>query len=531
MPRLKGTTVLIVDDDAAMLKALADALLIRMPEIGVETAESGREALERVLRHDFDVIVTDIKMPGMDGLELLARVRELRPDTPTLLITGHGEHDLAVRALRGGAFDFIQKPIDRDYIIASLTRAIRMRHMTRDLERQRLALRRRAVQLEGVVERRTRELREANRAKDEFLAILAHELRNPLAPMRNAAEVMRLRDLGDPVLERARGIIERQVIHMARLVDDLLDVSGITRGKIELRKGVVDVGAVIERSVENARELVTRRGLEIAAKRPLEPLPVVADPIRLEQVVGNLLHNAIKYTEPGGRIAVEAGRDGDEIVIKVQDTGIGIDRSMLDRIFDPFAQAERALERRRGGLGIGLTLVRQLIQMHGGRVTAASEGPGRGSQFTVHLRATREAPDAAPAEGEAAPAGGATRSILIVEDNADSRDSLRQLLEMQGHRVEVAADGLEGLTRAVEMRPELALVDIGLPGMNGYELVERLRAGRENDGIFLVALTGYGSPEDRQRSRQAGFDAHLLKPVDPASLGRILATLAAPAST
>jgi signal transduction histidine kinase len=530
MQRLKGTVVLLVDDDTAMLKALPDMLQIRMPEVVVETADSGRAAIERILARDFDVIVTDIKMPGMDGLELLARVRELRPDTPTLLITGHGEHDLAVRALRGGAFDFIQKPIDRDYIVASLTRAIRMRQMTRDLDRQRLDLRRRAIQLEGIVEERTRELRDANRAKDEFLAILAHELRNPLAPMRNASEVMRLQGSNDPVLERARDIIERQVVHMARLVDDLLDVSGISRGKVELRKSVVDIGAVLERSLENTREMIARRGLEASWVRPAEPLVVEADPIRLEQVAGNLLHNAAKYTEPGGRIALQAAREEDTIVIRVRDTGIGIEPSMLERIFEPFAQVERTLERSRGGLGIGLTLVRQLVEMHGGTVSAASEGPGRGSEFTVRLHPASVPATPAPADNHR-PTMSVPRSILIVEDNADSRESLRQLLQMQGHRVQIAADGHEGLTLATEMRPDLALVDIGLPGMNGYEVAQRLRASRINDGIFLVALTGYGSPEDRHRAKDAGFDAHLLKPVDPQTLTRMLDSLPAPAST
>jgi two-component system, sensor histidine kinase len=533
----RGGSILIVDDDPALLRVLPDMLHLRLPDVRVDTADSGRAAIERMAARDYDAIVTDIKMPGMDGLELLAQIHSLRPDTPTLLITGHGEHDLAVRALRGGAFDFIQKPIDRDYFAAAMSRALRMRHMRRDVERRRRMLKRRAARLEQIVTERTRELLDANRAKDEFLAVLAHELRNPLAPMRNAVEVMRLQGSADAVMSGAREIIQRQVTHMARLVDDLLDVSRITSGKIELRRAVVDMRVSLERCLDNAQAMVRSHGHELTGSLSAEPLWVDADPVRLEQIVGNLLNNAAKYTDGDGHITVEAAREGQDVVVRVRDTGIGIEPDMLRRIFELFAQAERSLARSRGGLGIGLTLVRQLIQLHGGTVEAASSGPGKGSEFTVRIPAAeppalRGDPGTA-LEGADAAARVALppRTILVVEDNADSRESLRQLLALQGHHVEVAPDGPEGLRLARTLHPDLALVDVGLPGISGYEIAERLRAAPEHEGTFLVALTGYGSAEVQDRSRAAGFDAHLLKPVDPQVLFQIVSTLRGSASS
>jgi signal transduction histidine kinase len=530
-----GGSILIVDDDPTLLRVLPDMLRLRMPEVRVDVAESGKIALERMAGRDYDAIVTDIKMPGMDGLELLAQIRTLRPETPTLLITGHGEHDLAVRALRGGAFDFIQKPIDRDYFVAAMSRALRMRHLRRDVDRKRRALKRRAARLEQIVAERTRELTDANRAKDEFLAVLAHELRNPLAPMRNAVEVMRLQGPQDPVLAGARDIVQRQVTHMARLVDDLLDVSRITRGKIELRRAVVDLRDVLERSMDHAREMIRAHGHQVELSTGSEPLWVDADPVRLDQILGNLLNNAAKYTDDSGRIAVTAERDGDRVVVRVRDTGIGIEPEMLRRIFEPFAQAERSLARSRGGLGIGLTLVRQLVELHGGSVEAFSAGPGTGSEFTVRFPVVE--PPALLDDPRTVLDGAETsdrvalppRSILVVEDNADSRESLRLLLALQGHHVTVAADGPEGLRLTRTMHPDLALVDVGLPGCSGYEIAERVRASGECESTFLVALTGYGSPEVQNRSRAAGFDAHLLKPVDPQVLFRLVSSLSSTA--
>ena len=529
-------TILLVDDDAALLQVLPEMLLLRLEDVVVETCNSAAEALERVAARDYDAIVTDIKMPGMDGLTLLERIHAIRPETPTILITGHGEHDLAVRALRGGAFDFIQKPIDRDYFVASLSRAIRMRAMSREIDDRQATLERRKGQLENLVEEQTRDLREANRLKDQFLATLAHELRNPLAPIRNAVEVMRLRGSDDPTVANAREIVARQVEALGRIVDDLLDLNSISRGKLGVRKRVLDLANCVDQALELTRDFVATRGHELLLQVDDRPLLVEADETRIQQVVANLVHNAAKYTERGGRIEIRAHRDGTDVVLRVSDNGMGIPPDRLRSIFEPFTQGEQSLDRPHGGLGIGLTLVRRLVELHAGRVDAFSEGPGQGAEFVVRLpagvparRSAAPPPAEVPANAVAAndAAGGDVaaqaphpRRVLVIEDNADSRESLRVVLELKGHRVEVAPDGPQGVARGLQEPFDVALVDIGLPGMTGYEVAERLRA--QAPGIKLVALTGYGSPNDRDRSQRAGFDAHLLKPVDFDALERLL---------
>lgn len=521
--------ILIVDDDPALLQALPEALHLRMGPVRVDTAESATPALERIAGTEYDAIVCDIKLPGMDGLALLAEIRKLRPGVPTLLITGHGQHDLAVQALRGGAFDFIQKPIEREYLIASLRRAIHVHDLSRQVEEQKRALERHAAHLEDTVNERTRELRESNRAKDEFLATLAHELRNPLAPIRNAVELMQHCNLGDPTLRRARDIIERQVGHMTRLIDDLLDVSRIQRGKIKLQKRPLDLAMAVANSVESCTPFINARHHELTVSLAPEPLVVLADATRLEQIVTNLLHNAAKYTEPRGRITLSAARDGDEIVLRVRDTGIGIAPEMLPRIFDLCFQADDSLERTHGGLGVGLTLVRYLAQLHGGSVQAFSAGLGQGSEFVVRLPHSLlgARPPAINNVGLFPVAPGRARRVLIIEDNADSRESLCDLLRLWGYQVEVAGDGMQGLKKALNARPEIALIDIGLPGMNGYEVAQQVRTAIGPEDIFLVALTGYGQPDDRRKALEAGFNTHLVKPVNLDELCRLLGTVPA----
>jgi signal transduction histidine kinase len=362
--------------------------------------------------------------------------------------------------------------------------------------------------------------REAVRQRDEFLAMLAHELRNPLAPILNAAQLMHQRGLDDPPMQRARDVIERQGRQLARLLDDLLDISRITRGKIELRRKPLDLAGVLTDAVQASRPLIERRRHALSVTLPRGPLVVDADPTRLAQVFANLLNNAAKYTEPGGRIWLTADREGDAAVVRVRDTGVGIAADLLPRVFDAFIQADHSLARTQGGLGIGLTLVRSLVQMHGGRVSAHSAGPRRGSEFTVRLPLATAAAGA-PEGARQAPAAFASRRILIVEDNHDSREMLRELLELWGHQVETAAGGAEGVRKAVADRPDYALIDIGLPELNGYEVARRIRA-EANGPMCLVALTGYGQEEDRRRALEAGFDTHLVKPVDLDELARVL---------
>jgi PAS domain S-box-containing protein len=367
------------------------------------------------------------------------------------------------------------------------------------------------------------ELKEADRRKNEFLAMLGHELRNPLAPIRNALHILSIPGLGEEAVEQARQVTERQVQHLVRLVDDLLDVGRIMRGRVELRKEPVELAAVIAQAVETAQPILDAQGQELRESLPPEPLRLEADPTRLAQVVGNLLHNAAKFSERPGHVWLSAERQGTEVVLRVRDEGIGIQREFLRHIFDLFVQDDRSLERSQGGLGIGLTVVRKLVELHGGSITAHSEGPGKGSEFVVRLPALSAAAAAGPSRRGARPVSdSASRRILVVDDNVDAAESLAMLLRLAGHDVHVAHNGPEAL-RAAAFSPEVVLLDIGLPGMNGYDVARRWRQDPASRNALLVAVTGYGQDEDRRRSAEAGFDYHLTKPVDPEALRRLLA--------
>jgi len=370
-----------------------------------------------------------------------------------------------------------------------------------------------------------RALEDADRRKDEFLAMLAHELRNPLAPIRNAAHTLALLGTGDDRVRWVSGVIERQVGLMTRLVDDLLDVSRITSGKITLQRTTVSVREVLAQSVETARPLAESRGQALEVDVPEDAGWVDGDPARLAQAVGNLLDNAIKYTDDGGRIGLRARVEAHEVVIVVEDSGVGVDPELLPHVFDLFIQADRSLERKQGGLGLGLTLVRRLVEMHGGHVEAASAGPGLGSAFTIRLpclAAEVAEPVAAAEPAEAAPAGPARR-ILVVDDQQDSTDSLALFLRLRGHEVRTAHDGPSALDEIEHYRPEVVFLDLGLPGMSGYDVARRVRMKTDLGPLRLVALTGYGTDADRQKTRDAGFDVHLAKPVDPRAVDELLA--------
>ena len=376
--------------------------------------------------------------------------------------------------------------------------------------------------------RARREAEVANRTKDEFLAMLGHELRNPLAPILTALQLMRLR--GGATLEQERTVIERQTRHLVRLVDDLLDVSRIARGKIDLRKERIDVSEVVAKAIEMSSPLLEERQHDLTVDVPRD-LVVEADPARLAQVLANLLTNSAKYTETGGHVQVQAGRAGDTVVIRVKDDGIGIGPEMLPHVFDMFAQERQALDRTQGGLGLGLTIVKNLAELHGGTVDAASDGRGHGSVFTVRLPAAR-VDEAAPGSAAATtPQGlaphGAGVSVLVVDDNRDAAEMLGEYVQGLGYRVRIAFDGPSALKAAHEMTPEIALLDIGLPVMDGFELGGRLRELPGQRAIKLIAITGYGQESDRERSRAAGFDAHLVKPVDMDALETLLQLLSA----
>ena len=388
------------------------------------------------------------------------------------------------------------------------------------------AARRKAEQSMAEAQQHQQRLAEADRLKDEFLAMLAHELRNPLAAIGGALQLLRRQGWPAPDDERSWSleVLERQSAHLARLIDDLLDVSRVSRGKIRLRRERLDARLVLERAAEAVRVPAAERRHELRLALPDEPLWVEADPTRLEQVLVNLLGNAVKYTEPGGRIDLSGERDGADWVFRVRDTGAGIDPAVLPHIFEPFTQADKTLDRSQGGLGIGLTLVHRLVALHGGRVSAASDGLGQGSEFVVRLPASAPPLGAVPRPLSLSAPLIPLRPLraLVVDDSADTAKSLARLLRLSGHEAYVAHDAPSALVLARGERPEVFLIDIGLPGMTGYELAEHLR--REGfASATLIAISGYGQEQDIQRSRDAGINHHLVKPIDFDSLLALLA--------
>jgi signal transduction histidine kinase/ActR/RegA family two-component response regulator len=384
--------------------------------------------------------------------------------------------------------------------------------------------RRRQYEVRDLLQRQA----EADRRKDEFLAMLGHELRNPLAAIRNAIWILEEAGSEDFQDVRQREVIERQTHHLVRMVDDLLDVSRVTLGKIGLHVQTVDLQSVAERCLSELGMRRLAESHELALTVSTEPTLVQGDPVRLEQVVCNLLHNAIKYTPRGGAIEVRVGSDDAEAMVCVRDTGLGISEDMLTRIFEPFTQVESSRKRSEGGLGLGLPLVRSLVELHGGTVEAHSEGRGQGSEFVVRLPRPGNVvsiPAVPSRSDDGTDEEESPLRILVVEDNRDGRESLRDLLEIWGHEVEVAENGPDGVKRALGSQPDVALIDIGLPGLDGNEVAQRIRAALDGDRMALVAMTGYGQPEDRRRALQAGFDAYLVKPVDPRELARTLRDL------
>jgi len=566
-------SILLVDDQPARL--LTYQTVLADLNQNLVSVSSGLEALDKLMRTEFAVVLLDVSMPGMDGFEAARLIHE-HPRferTPIIFVTGVHMSELdRLRGYKLGAVDYVSVPVVPEILRSKVAVLVELyckrrelvelnRHLeetneqlalanatlqaekTRELQalnsslqQANLDLERTNLVLQGEILERTRAeraLKEADRLKDEFLAMLAHELRNPLAPIRNAVHLMKMKAVEDPQLLLSRDIIERQLIQLSRLVDDLLDVSRITRGKINLTRQRVELRELIDRAVETVTPVIEARGHTLKVEIPQRPLAIYGDPLRLTQALGNVLGNAAKYTDAGGHITVRARRRLRDVEISVRDTGIGIPPELLPLIFDLFTQVDQRGGRPQGGLGIGLALVKRLIEMHDGSVTASSDGPGLGSEFVIRLPlsvervATDEADDDGdadlPGQPDLPPTTQVQRRILVADDNPDARESLAALLALSGHEVYRAQDGSDALESAERHRPQVALLDIGMPLVNGYEVARKIRDQPWGRGMVLVALTGWGQASDRRQSQEAGFDSHLTKPVDPDVLAELLA--------
>jgi signal transduction histidine kinase len=515
--------VLLVEDDEDDYRLTRELLA----EIGegrflLDRVASYQDAVEAVAQREHDVYLVDYRLGQHDGLELLRH--PALQGRPVIMLTGLDDPDVDRRAMAAGAADYLVKGrIDAPLLERSIRYAIQRKRSEEALRRAHDELEHRVQERTAELERSNEALREADHRKNEFLAMLAHELRNPLAPLRNGLHILRLaRTKADAATaEKALAIMEKQVHHITRFVDDLLDVSRITRGKIQLHSEPVRLETAIGHALEAVRLLSEARQHRLTVVLPRQPVLLSADPTRLEQVFVNMLHNAIKYTQPGGFISLTAEREGSEVIIQVRDTGTGMTPELLPRIFDLFTQAERTLDRSEGGLGIGLTMVKQLVELHGGSVEAHSEGPGMGSEFVVRLPALVP-PHAATALPPNPPAPPGLR-VLIVEDVPDVAQTLMMLVQMWGHDVRAVYDGPSALIAFRTYQPDVLLCDIGLPGMDGYAVARQLRREQGAARPLLAAVTGYSAEEDKRRSHEAGFDFHMAKPVDPTALEKLLA--------
>jgi signal transduction histidine kinase len=523
---LDRVNILLVDDQPAKLLTY-ETILSELGE-NLISASSASEALQCLLNNEIAVVLVDVCMPDLDGYELAAMIRQHPRFQKTSIIFVSAVLMTDLDRLRGyecGAVDYVPVPVVPEILRAKVSVFAELFRKTRALELLNSELEDRVKERTSALEKTTQALQEANHRKDEFLAMLAHELRNPLAPIRTAVQLLRLKELTEPQRRRARDVIERQVEHLVNLIDDLLDVSRITRGMITLQLEPVFLGAIVARAVETARPAIDAHRHSLELDLPDELISVKGDQTRLVQVIANILHNAAKFMDPGGRIRLTAWRDGQEAVIKIADSGIGIAAEQMPKIFELFTQVHSKTERAQGGLGIGLALVRQLTEMHGGTVTVHSDGVGRGAEFTVRLpvmtpqvtglanrrRELGAVPDIVP------------QRILVADDNHDAAEALSLQLQFAGHDVRTAHDGVEALELAKAFDPDIVVLDLGMPKMDGYETARQLRLRSNGRRMSLIALTGWGQQQDRDRTADAGFDAHLVKPVAEAQLFRALA--------
>jgi len=504
-------TILNVDDDEA--GRYAKSRILKRAGYNVIESATGAAALKLVLSEQPQLVLLDVMLPDINGLDVCRSIKH-DPSTAHIMIlqvsATHVSEADRIEGLEGGADGYLTEPMEAEELLATVKALLRL--YQREEENRRLV----------------DQLRDADRRKNEFLATLSHELRNPLYPIRAAVEIMRLKDDLDPDIQFSRDVIDQQVNHLARLIDDLLDVARITRDKIELRRGKLRLVDVLNGALASSRTVIEAHGHSPTVALPAESVWIDGDTVRLTQIFVNLLSNAAKYTPKGGNIWLSAHAENDKAIVSVKDDGIGIANDQLPHVFEMFYQVDGSLERSQAGLGIGLTLTRRLVELHGGTIEARSDGPGKGSEFLVTLPAFIEQELAQPAE----PPGGtrnenkANWRILVVDDGHNTREMYSVLLRRQGHEVDTAPDGKTGIEKIESFRPDAILLDVGMPGLNGFDTCERIRAQPFGKNVALIAVTGWAQEEVQQRAQAAGFDEVLVKPVGPQeilqSVGHIL---------
>jgi signal transduction histidine kinase len=533
---------LLVDDVDGNLLALE--ALLRRDGLVLLRARSGSEALELLLQYDVALALLDVQMPGMDGFELaeLMRGAERTRRVPIIFLTaGDADRQRRFRGYEMGGVDFLLKPIESHILRSKADTFFELYRQRQEVAQQRDEMKAAKEEIARLLDESRRyadALKEADERKDEFMAMLAHELRNPLAPIASAVQVLKLAEPSDPAAKvqlstiaaarEAREIIARQTAHMARLVDDLLDVARIARGKLPLRTERCDLASIVRDTTADYAAALKAAGLTLQLNLPDKPAFVSGDPIRLAQVVGNLLHNACKFTPSGGLVTVVVALDPehDSAVVTVADTGAGLGPSETASIFEPFNQSKQSLDRSKGGLGLGLTLARTITELHRGTIDVTSAGIGKGSTFKIVIPLI---PSASAEQGEPSSDASSTSpaprllKVLIVEDNQDAAKSLQMLLKFAGYDAHFALDGRSGLKAARDLKPDVIMSDLGLPGdTDGYALARTVRGDPELAPTYLIALSGYGHDEDRRRTKAAGFDHHLVKPVGLATVSELL---------
>lgn len=512
--------ILVVNDDPGSLIALTGLLSdwVEQNDCEMIAASSGQQALREVLKHDFAVILLDVNMPGMDGFEAAQAIhsRERSAAVPIIFVTAFLADEMnRLKGYQHGAVDYLFTPIIPQILQAKVSVFVALAKKNMELHNQAEVLRERSAellasnkQLESEITQRELAVQQ-NKAKDEFLAMLGHELRNPLSAISSAASLIAMDNISEEATARAKLILHRQTRHLTRIVDDLLDLSRVMSGKIPLLRKPIDFGKLVETCLETMS--AAGRMENYVIRLHTEPAWLDGDAARIEQIVTNLIDNALKYTPEGGGIDIDARVEGQLVKLTIRDTGIGIPADLLPRVFDVFVQGEISLDRTKGGLGVGLALVKQLVELHGGTITATSRGKEQGSTFEVAFPYQVYAEPIVLAAATEYPK--TTYRVLLIEDNQDAREMMSAMLLAQGHTVFQAADGIHGLQVANMHKPELILIDIGLPGIDGYQVARHLRANPETREARLIALTGYGLETDRARALEAGFNLHLVKPI------------------